>query len=178
MLRKLSTYDRWLHLGIYVVMDNLFIIEDILKVHDVRNRLKLSVAHTLPHMPVSDEFHEDKIDEQQSSPVLIIIPLRLGLTQLNMCYEKALHVRVSFLGVFYQFSFDQAFFSLRWCVGILGGQPNRALYFTGSCNGNLVYLDPHTCHDSLVVHNGAATESEDIDEIDHEVTQSSNDTDV
>ena len=63
----------------------------------------------------------------------------------------------------------QALFSLRWCVGILGGQPNRALYFTGSCNGSLFYLDPHTCHDSLVVHNGAAADGEDVDEIDHEV---------
>lgn len=96
VLRKLSAYDRWLHLGVYVAMDNLFIIEDVLKVHDARNRLKHNVAHTLPHMPVSDEMQEDRVDEQQSTPVLIIIPLRLGLTQLNMCYEKALHVRASF----------------------------------------------------------------------------------
>lgn len=37
------------------------------------------------------------------------------------------------------------------CVGILGGRPNHALYFTGSANGHLLFLDPHTCHDAIQI---------------------------
>lgn len=36
VLRKLSIYDRWLHLGIYVAMDNMLILEDIDKVIKTR----------------------------------------------------------------------------------------------------------------------------------------------
>jgi hypothetical protein len=43
----------------------------------------------------------------------------------------------------------QAFFALRWCAGVIGGRPQHALYFTGSCNGQLLYLDPHTVHDAV-----------------------------
>uniref|UniRef100_A0A0M3INU7 Cysteine protease n=1 Tax=Ascaris lumbricoides TaxID=6252 RepID=A0A0M3INU7_ASCLU len=54
-------------------------------------------------------------DEEQWRPLLIIVPLRLGLTSINRCYLPAI----------------EAFFQLPQCTGIIGGRPNHALYFIG-----------------------------------------------
>lgn len=66
--------------------------------------------------------------EQHWRPVLILVPLRLGLTSINRAYLPAI----------------QAFFKLPQCVGIVGGRPNHAVYFIGFSGEELYYLDPHT----------------------------------
>ncbi|EPB66095.1 peptidase family C54 [Ancylostoma ceylanicum] len=48
-------------------------------------------------------------------PLLLLVPLRLGLTTINRCYLPAI----------------ESFFKLESCVGIIGGRPNHALYFIG-----------------------------------------------
>lgn len=58
----------------------------------------------------------------------MFIPLRLGLTQINSIYFRALKST---------FAFPQT-------LGILGGRPKHALYFVGCCGDSLIYLDPHT----------------------------------
>lgn len=62
-------------------------------------------------------------------PLLVMVPLRLGLTTINQCYLPAV----------------QEFFKLPQCVGIIGGRPNHALYFVGISGTKLFYLDPHYC---------------------------------
>uniref|UniRef100_A0A1I7UZV3 Cysteine protease n=1 Tax=Caenorhabditis tropicalis TaxID=1561998 RepID=A0A1I7UZV3_9PELO len=62
-------------------------------------------------------------------PLLLMIPLRLGLTSMNNCYLPAI----------------QKFFELPQCVGIIGGKPNLAHYFIGIAGSKLFYLDPHYC---------------------------------
>ena len=61
-------------------------------------------------------------------PLILFIPLRLGLTDINPVYFRALKST---------FAFPQT-------LGILGGRPNHALYFIGCCGDDLIYLDPHT----------------------------------
>ncbi|KAJ3129252.1 Cysteine protease atg4 [Nowakowskiella sp. JEL0407] len=64
-----------------------------------------------------------------NSPVLILIPLRLGIETLNPVYVPAL----------------LKCFEIRQCVGVAGGKPNSSLFFVGAemSTGNLFYLDPH-----------------------------------
>lgn len=34
-------------------------------------------------------------------------------------------------------------------MGIIGGVPNKGMYFTGSLDDNLIYLDPHLVQNSV-----------------------------
>lgn len=76
-------------------------------------------------------------DEGIWRPLLIIIPLRLGLTSVNRCYLPAL----------------QEFFRLPQCAGIIGGRPNHALYFIGIADEEMIYLDPHICQPFVDLYN-------------------------
>ena len=61
-------------------------------------------------------------------PLVLFIPLRLGLTDINPLYFRSL----------------KSTFALPQSLGILGGRPNHALYLIGCVGDDLVYLDPHT----------------------------------
>lgn len=60
-------------------------------------------------------------------PVLILVPLRLGLNGVNPIYYNGL----------------QHYFTLPQCVGIAGGRPSSSYYFVGAQANQLFYIDPH-----------------------------------
>jgi len=66
-------------------------------------------------------------------PVLLLVPLRLGLEQLNAEYVPCL----------------QAMFELPQSLGIIGGRPRRSHYFVGCQGDQLLYLDPHEVQPAL-----------------------------
>lgn len=66
-------------------------------------------------------------------PLLLIIPVRLGLNCINPQYEMCIGS---------VFDFPQ-------CLGILGGRPRAAHYFVGRDCEQLIYLDPHAVHPAL-----------------------------
>lgn len=69
-----------------------------------------------------------------TSPVLIVVCVRLGARSINKCYYK--HV-LSFL-------------KLRNTVGIVGGRPKHSVYFIGSYDKkSLIFLDPHVAHTAI-----------------------------
>ncbi|VDM18114.1 unnamed protein product [Hydatigera taeniaeformis] len=69
-------------------------------------------------------------------PLLLILPLRLGLHEFNMRYAPAL----------------QGLFKLRQCVGVIGGRPNHALWLIGSVGDDEVLcLDPHTTQAAAIL---------------------------
>uniref|UniRef100_A0A183TCS2 Cysteine protease n=1 Tax=Schistocephalus solidus TaxID=70667 RepID=A0A183TCS2_SCHSO len=74
-------------------------------------------------------------------PLLLIVPLRLGLHDLNLSYIGAL----------------KGLFRLPQCVGILGGRPNHALWLIGYVGDSVLCLDPHTTQPA--VHLGCPTPS-------------------
>ena len=61
------------------------------------------------------------------APVLILVPLRLGLDSINPAYLSLL----------------QAVLRCRLCVGIIGGRDSSSFYFLGYEGDNVVCLDPH-----------------------------------
>ncbi|ETO18349.1 cysteine protease ATG4B, partial [Reticulomyxa filosa] len=59
--------------------------------------------------------------------LLLFIPLRLGLEKLNLEYMSGiLHC-----------------LEMKHSIGIIGGKPQRSLYFVGYQRDHLFYLDPH-----------------------------------
>ncbi|XP_075261964.1 cysteine protease ATG4A-like [Convolutriloba macropyga] len=60
-------------------------------------------------------------------PILLIVPLRLGLTDINSSYIDPI----------------KECFHMEETMGIIGGRPNSAYYFIGYQGSFLLYLDPH-----------------------------------
>ncbi|CAI2293656.1 unnamed protein product [Caenorhabditis sp. 36 PRJEB53466] len=130
VLKKLAIFDEWSNVAVHVALDNILVKEDA-----------LTMAHTYPSADavklIMENGHVDKPLQQvhppseasEWRPLLLMLPLRLGLTSINPCYLPAI----------------QEFFKLPQCVGIIGGRPNHALYFVGISGTKLFYLDPHYC---------------------------------
>jgi len=65
-------------------------------------------------------------------PLIIFIPLRLGLESFNTDYVNSL-LKV---------------FEIPQTLGIMGGKPKSSLYFVGHQDHDVIYLDPHTTQKS------------------------------
>ncbi|XP_022739453.1 cysteine protease ATG4-like [Durio zibethinus] len=61
------------------------------------------------------------------TPILLLVPLVLGLDKVNPRYIPSL----------------QATFTFPQCLGILGGKPGASTYVVGVQDENVFYLDPH-----------------------------------
>jgi cysteine protease ATG4 len=83
---------------------------------------------------LSDELCVNK-DDNSWKPLVLLIPLRLGLSEINTIYVDAL----------------KKCFEMPGTLGMIGGRPNQALYFIGYVGDEVVYLDPHTVQDSGAV---------------------------
>jgi len=108
---KRITKSRSLGFGVTVAMDSVVSVED-----------------------VSAEI----INGGKPTPLVLMIPLRLGLNSVNEIYVNPLKI----------------FLASKYCVGIMGGKPNQAHYFVGYQETVedtwLLYLDPHTTQQSPV----------------------------
>ncbi|MEE6497018.1 hypothetical protein FKM82_002562 [Ascaphus truei] len=129
VLKKLALFDEWNSLAVYVSMDNTVVIEDI-----------KTMCRYQPHSCGAAQCGSGT---QQSAwgrcrntcaqcpgwrPLLLIVPLRLGINHINPVYVDA---------------FKECF-KMPQSLGALGGKPNHAYYFIGFSEDELIYLDPHT----------------------------------
>lgn len=112
----------------------------------------LTVHVALDHQLATEEIF-DLQDTSSFKPLLIIIPLRLGLGEINPIYIDGLRKCLE----------------LDASMGIIGGRPNQALYFFG-CVGDdqILYLDPHTCQRSGGVGNKDTPGEIEMDETFHQ----------
>jgi len=142
-IRKLAHYDQWNNLAVYVALDNTLVRDEVReaatrndKALDNINNDKQSQQPNCDHPsePVSDFTTETSSNPEDAPepdrtwrPLLLFIPLRLGLSEINPVYIKGLKAC---------FTFDQT-------LGVIGGSPNHALYMLGYVGEEIVYLDPH-----------------------------------
>ena len=82
----------------------------------------------------------------KTKPVLVLIPIRLGVDHLNPVYFPML----------------KYCFEMRHCVGIAGGRPRSSLYFLGAEADNLVYLDPHYTRNTVPIKDVNSYGKEDL----------------
>ncbi|XP_077864225.1 cysteine protease ATG4B-like [Saccoglossus kowalevskii] len=121
VLRKLTLFDDWSSIAVHISMDNTIVVEDIRKL--CRTPLFTECAS-----PKAASASLENGGTTYWKPLVLFIPLRLGLTEINPLYLDVL----------------KKCFTLKQSLGMIGGKPNHAHYFIGFYGKTLVYLDPHT----------------------------------
>lgn len=124
VLRKLAIFDKRSSLTVHVAMDNTVIVSEIKRGCKSRQSLPANDGVRSRSTAASPTDRE----EGKWTPLLLFIPLRLGLSEINPIYFCPL----------------KRTFALKQSLGIIGGKPNHALYFIGVVGDELVFLDPHT----------------------------------
>lgn len=94
---------------------------------------------------------ENPKNDETWKPLLLIIPLRLGLSDINPIYIPAL----------------KRCFEIVGSCGMIGGRPNQALYFIGYVDDEVLFLDPHTTQRSGAVGQKTSADESDFDETFH-----------
>ncbi|XP_029472210.1 cysteine protease ATG4B isoform X5 [Rhinatrema bivittatum] len=132
VLRKLAAFDSWSSLAVHVAMDNTVVIDEI------KRLCKPSAACTgaAAFPPADTELLYNGFQPAAGmmdklslwKPLILLIPLRLGLSEINEAYIETL----------------KQCFMLPQSLGVIGGKPNSAHYFIGYVGEELIYLDPHT----------------------------------
>ncbi|XP_059923249.1 cysteine protease ATG4B isoform X1 [Gadus macrocephalus] len=137
VLKKLAMFDRWSRQVVHVAMDNTVVIEDIKRL--CMPWLDYGGACADPGgasalngcMEGAGAMAEE--EGPLWRPLVLLIPLRLGLTDINEAYIETL----------------KQCFMLPQSLGVIGGKPNSAHYFIGYVGEELIYLDPHTTQPSV-----------------------------
>ncbi|XP_006005315.1 cysteine protease ATG4B [Latimeria chalumnae] len=132
VLKKLAVFDRWSSLAVHVAMDNTVVIEEIKRL--CRSSSQCAEAAAFPD--TQSELVCNGYSSAASAdddlllwkPLVLLIPLRLGLSDINEAYIETLKLC----------------FMLPQSLGVIGGKPNSAHYFIGYVGEELIYLDPHT----------------------------------
>lgn len=115
VLKKLSHFDVNNDLSIHVAMQNVVVIADVEEQCCVKDDVTTEAA------------------SPSWKPLLLLIPLRLGLDELNPVYLAHLKECMNYPS----------------SVGFVGGKPNQAYYFVGHSDDSLVFLDPHTTQQTV-----------------------------
>jgi len=100
---------------------------------------RASSAEPAVSSPVQEIRSEVPVVEGDWTPVLLLIPLRLGRDRFNAAYTDGL--RAVLAGA------DDT----KGCVtvGVIGGRPRHSLYFVGVQDEALIHLDPHLVQDRV-----------------------------
>uniref|UniRef100_UPI00398E7C7D cysteine protease ATG4B isoform X6 n=1 Tax=Pristiophorus japonicus TaxID=55135 RepID=UPI00398E7C7D len=134
VLKKLTFFDNWSLLAVHVAMDNTVIIDDIKMLCQSESPCGGAAAAAFPQADGQRPFNgypsaaNSSEDALAWKPLVLLIPLRLGLSEINEAYIKTL----------------KRCFMLPQSLGVIGGKPNSAHYFIGYVEDELIYLDPHT----------------------------------
>ena len=98
-------------------------------------RLELSV-----HVAMDGSVYRSEVEAAAGTgdgggwrPLLLLVPLRLGLDRLNEEYVPSL----------------RALLGMPQSVGMIGGRPRRSYYFLGCQGERVLYLDPHEVQPAL-----------------------------
>ncbi|XP_019867366.1 cysteine protease ATG4D [Aethina tumida] len=84
---------------------------------------------------IRDVLEECTLKNDKWKSLILLIPVRLGAEKFNSIYEPCL----------------TTLFSLKQCIGIIGGRPKHSLYFVGYQDDKLIHLDPHYCQEVVDV---------------------------
>jgi len=138
-IKRIVLTEPSLDLHIHIAMDSILVMSEVKE----SCRAKLS-----------SQMQEQVLSKREHSlwkPLLLVVPLRLGLSELNPAYIPGL----------------KAVFESPQSVGIMGGRPNHALFFIGYAENELLYLDPHTVQQTVTIGSKFTQDEEAADETYH-----------
>uniref|UniRef100_A0A672SLP3 Cysteine protease n=1 Tax=Sinocyclocheilus grahami TaxID=75366 RepID=A0A672SLP3_SINGR len=122
VLKKLAVFDSRSRLAVHVAMDNTVL---------ACPTQGACAASEEPREMNGDLEGACALAEEETAlwkPLVLLIPLRLGLSDINEAYFEPL----------------KQCFMMPQSLGVIGGKPNSAHYFIGFVGHELIYLDPHT----------------------------------
>lgn len=128
VLKKLTTWDEKNSLVIHVALDNLLVTSEIKRLCQGTSKSNKDSFRE----GISRDRSQFREMNKTWKPLILIIPLRLGITDINPIYLNAF----------------KACFTFQQSLGIIGGKPNHALYFIGCVGNDVIFLDPHTTQPS------------------------------
>ncbi|CAL8127038.1 unnamed protein product [Orchesella dallaii] len=117
-----------LDLHIHIAMDSTVVTSEV-------KRDCLTTGHATPSSVPPTYLVSTPRPDSKWKPLLLVIPLRLGLSDLNEAYVPGI----------------KAALEIPQNIGIIGGRPNHALYFIGYAANEVMYLDPHTVQQAVFV---------------------------
>uniref|UniRef100_A0A8C3YIT8 Cysteine protease n=1 Tax=Catagonus wagneri TaxID=51154 RepID=A0A8C3YIT8_9CETA len=138
VLKKLAVFDTWSALAVHIAMDNTVVMEEIRRLcrgGPARAGAAASPADSDRHCNGFPAEAEAGSRPAPWRPLVLLIPLRLGLTDINAAYTETL----------------KRCFMMPQSLGVIGGKPNSAHYFIGYVGEELIYLDPHTTQPAVQV---------------------------
>ncbi|NXE67220.1 ATG4B protease, partial [Calcarius ornatus] len=119
VLKKLATFDTWSSLAVHIAMDNTVVMEEIRRL--CQSSVPCAGAAACPALE-SDVLYNGCPEDVGLrgrlplwKPLVLLIPLRLGLTEINEAYIETL----------------KHCFMMPQSLGVIGGKPNSAHYFIG-----------------------------------------------
>ncbi|KAJ2698079.1 hypothetical protein H4218_003527 [Coemansia sp. IMI 209128] len=92
-------------------------------------------------------YHVEGAERPTWRPLLLLVPVRLGLSRLNLGYVPKI----------------KTLFQIPQSVGLVGGKPSRSFYFIGRQGDNLFYLDPHVTRQHMPRSSALDNEGSDSD---------------
>jgi len=119
-IKKMTSYDPEQRINVQVAMNNVLVISEILESSQIEGPWK---------------------------PLLLFVPVRLGINDINPTYFSSL----------------KACFELEQCAGVIGGRPNHALFYLGYTCDDLICLDPHETQEACTVGSKSCEEEEEAD---------------
>ncbi|KAM6152208.1 cysteine protease ATG4B isoform 1-T1 [Erethizon dorsatum] len=143
VLKKLAVFDTWSSLAVHIAMDNTVVMEEIRRLCRTgfpcagAAMLSTDVDRHCNGFPTPTEV-TNRQSPSPWRPLVLLIPLRLGLTDINEAYVETL----------------KHCFMMPQSLGVIGGKPNSAHYFIGYVGEELIYLDPHTTQPAVELTDG------------------------
>jgi cysteine protease ATG4 len=122
--KLLSSESLLLDLQVFISMDSSLVKSEVKKAC-LRTEIPLPFQPS-GFVPSTYSFNSPRKDPKWK-PLILVIPLRLGLSDLNASYVAGIKVA----------------FESKQGIGIIGGRPNHALYFIGYAEDEVLFLDPH-----------------------------------
>lgn len=122
--RMASTLDRAGESSNEVLISIDAALDNVVVIDEIKSRFKHKCINNGEESPKLDQKEESN---EEWTPGILFIQLRLGLNKINSLYFAALRKT----------------FQLKNSLGIIGGRPNHALYLIGYTDDDIIYLDPH-----------------------------------